>query len=54
MSNLIAKLDSNEYKAFCLWLRECCGMTISELIKLPHTRQNKAYFQFKEEQGEDF
>ena len=53
MSNLIAKLDSNEYKEFCLWLRECCGMTISELIKLPHTRQNNAYFQFKEKQGEE-
>ncbi len=46
MHPMIAGLSSAEYKEFCKWLRECAGMTISDVIRLPHVRQAEAYNQY--------
>ena len=46
MCQVIAALPSDVYEEFCTWLRECCGMTISELIELSARRQVDAFFQF--------
>lgn len=51
MNLLIVRLPSDVYKEFCTWLRECCGMSISELMDLPGARQVDAFRQFCNETG---
>lgn len=49
MIPLIARMTSDEYKRFCYWLREFCGITISELIEESPTYQKDAATRFYEE-----
>lgn len=54
MISAIAGLSRADYKEFCTWLVECCGMTISDLIDRPPCRQRDAYFQWLAECRSDF
>ena len=49
MISLIIDMPSDNYKDFCLWLVECCGMSISELIEKNDTYQRRAVEQWQEE-----